>query len=123
MGGLDETFGAREWPGRRRARGGGFGGAAGLLEAPGRAAGEACRGGAGVVGFGGAAAIVPGLGAHFDDVALTETLMPRVAEKLPRLQALYAARPFTLVHGDYHSKQLFFPTDAGGEFADLFMFF
>ena len=71
------------------------------------------------MGFGGAAAIVPGLGAHFDDVALTETLMPRVAEKLPRLQALYAARPFTLVHGDYHSKQLFFPTDAGGEFAAI----
>ena len=44
LGGLDETFGAREWPGRRRARGGGFGGAAGLLEAPGRAPLDACRG-------------------------------------------------------------------------------
>jgi hypothetical protein len=26
-------------------------------------------------------------------------------------------RPFTLVHGDYHAKQLFFPTAAGGHFA------
>lgn len=26
-------------------------------------------------------------------------------------------RPYTLVHGDYHPKQMFFPTDAGGDFA------
>ena len=26
-------------------------------------------------------------------------------------------RPYTLVHGDYHPKQMFFPTDKGGEFA------
>ncbi|MGB1341324.1 MAG: phosphotransferase [Pseudomonadales bacterium] len=71
------------------------------------------------MGFGGAAAIVPGLAAHFDNVAVTEALMPAVAEKLPKLQALYGTRPFTLVHGDYHAKQLFFPTDAGGEFAAI----
>ena len=26
-------------------------------------------------------------------------------------------RPFTIVHGDYHAKQIFFPTSAGGRFA------
>ncbi|MDZ7684480.1 MAG: oxidoreductase family protein [Gammaproteobacteria bacterium] len=28
-----------------------------------------------------------------------------------------ATRPFTLVHGDYHPKQMFFPTAEGGNFA------
>ncbi len=69
------------------------------------------------LGFGAAAQISKGLRTWFDDPALTQTLMPIVAEKQSEMQALYASRPFTLVHGDYHAKQIFFPSSAGGRFA------
>ena len=67
--------------------------------------------------FGAAAQISEHLGTWFDGPDVTQELMPVVAEKLSALQALYASRPFTLVHGDYHAKQLFFPSAAGGRFA------
>ena len=69
------------------------------------------------LGFGAAAQIVEQLGTWFDAPDFTQELMPMVAKKLSALQALYANRPFTLVHGDYHAKQLFFPSAAGGRFA------
>jgi len=69
------------------------------------------------LGFGAAAQIVEQLGTWFDAPGFTQELMPMVAKKLSALQALYANRPFTLVHGDYHAKQLFFPSAAGGRFA------
>ena len=37
-------------------------------------------------------------------------------ENLEKILKFWASRPFTFVHGDYHAKQMFFPTDAGGEF-------
>ena len=69
------------------------------------------------LGFGAAAQIAEQLGTWFDAPDFTQELMPMVAKKLSALQALYANRPFTLVHGDYHAKQLFFPSAAGGRFA------
>ena len=39
------------------------------------------------------------------------------SEKFDIIMNWVKKRPFTLVHGDYHAKQLFFPTKAGGQFA------
>ncbi len=43
--------------------------------------------------------------------------MAELHGKLDKVMAFIASRPFTFVHGDYHAKQMFFPTQAGGEFA------
>ena len=38
-------------------------------------------------------------------------------QNLDKVLAFWGSRPFTFVHGDYHAKQMFFPTDQGGQFA------
>ena len=53
----------------------------------------------------------------YGDVDVTQRAMALMAEKLDAMLAWTATRPFTFVHGDFHAKQMFFPTDAGGEFA------
>jgi len=52
-----------------------------------------------------------------DEVDDTIAVLEAWLERLDPLLAYVASRPFTLVHGDYHGKQMFFPTDEGGEFA------
>ena len=44
-------------------------------------------------------------------------LMAKSVEKFDRITRFIASRPFTFVHGDYHAKQMFFPSQTGGEFA------
>ena len=61
---------------------------------------------------------IPMLEEHFGDAGEhTAQLMRIFLEHLDTIQSFYAARPFTFVHGDYHPKQMFFPSEAGGEFA------
>ena len=71
------------------------------------------------LGFNAAAQIAGVLNEFIEEVSVTEQLMPIVAEKQEVMQSAFAQRPFTLVHGDYHAKQLFFETAAGGEFAAI----
>lgn len=52
-----------------------------------------------------------------NDVEETIAVIETWLAKLDRLLGFVASRPFTLVHGDYHGKQMFFPTHHGGEFA------
>ena len=42
-----------------------------------------------------------------------------MSDKLEALLKYIGQRPITLVHGDYHPKQLFFPSEAGGQFTEL----
>ena len=51
------------------------------------------------------------------DASVSIELMAAVSERLEVLLAYNASRPFTFVHGDYHGKQMFFPTAEGGSFA------
>tara|TARA_R110002073_G_scaffold7456_2_gene42369 strand:- start:994 stop:2088 length:1095 start_codon:yes stop_codon:yes gene_type:complete len=53
----------------------------------------------------------------FDAPELTQSIMGFLAENLDLMLKFTASRPFTFVHGDYHAKQMFFPSDRGGEFA------
>lgn len=39
------------------------------------------------------------------------------ARKYDKVTEWISTRPLTMIHADYHSKQLFFPTEAGGQFA------
>ena len=57
-----------------------------------------------------------GLSQDYDHPELTQELMFLAKDKLPVLLKYVASRQFTFVHGDYHAKQMFFPTDQGGEF-------
>lgn len=52
-----------------------------------------------------------------DDARETMALMQIWAEGIEGYLDHIATRPFTLVHGDYHPKQLFFPSASGGEFS------
>jgi len=54
---------------------------------------------------------------HFDTPELTQSIMAFLAENLDLMLKFTASRPFTFVHGDYHAKQMFFPSSEGGEFA------
>lgn len=47
---------------------------------------------------------------------LTQAVMARLHEKRQACLDFIASRPFTLVHGDYHAKQMFFETADGGAF-------
>ena len=67
--------------------------------------------------YGAAHMVAPIINDLYDDVEPTQRAMAVMAEKLDAMLAWTATRPFTFVHGDYHAKQMFFPTDAGGEFA------
>jgi hypothetical protein len=63
-------------------------------------------------------AAIPGFQEHLGDscresVRVVETL----AGKVDRVLAYLATRDHTLVHGDYHGGQMFFPVASGGRFA------
>lgn len=65
-----------------------------------------------------AVASLPKVQEVFGDAASVSCeLMQTHARQIEENVDFFATRPFTLVHGDYHPKQMFFPTDAGGEFA------
>jgi Phosphotransferase enzyme family len=53
----------------------------------------------------------------YEDPELTREIMAYVDENLTRIMHFVASRSFTFVHGDYHAKQMFFPTSQGGDFA------
>ena len=55
--------------------------------------------------------------AYYDDLESTIAAMRYAHENQDKLLAWTSTRPFTFVHGDYHAKQMFFPTNAGGEFS------
>lgn len=69
------------------------------------------------VAFQAAAGAAEKINSHYSDADLSIELMARSGEKLDELLNFVASRPFTFVHGDYHSKQMFFPSDEGGDFA------
>jgi len=49
--------------------------------------------------------------------AHTAELSRTYIRHIDQVVAFYGTRPFTFVHGDYHPKQMFFPSEAGGRFA------
>ena len=51
------------------------------------------------------------------DTSLVAETMALLSGKKEAVLAWLATRNFSFVHGDYHSKQMFFPTEEGGEFA------
>ncbi|MFT7219143.1 MAG: thiamine kinase-like enzyme [Candidatus Azotimanducaceae bacterium] len=53
----------------------------------------------------------------YDDAETSLASLRYAEENRESLLKWEASRPFTFVHGDYHAKQMFFPTDAGGDFA------
>ncbi|MFP6809329.1 MAG: oxidoreductase family protein [Pseudomonadales bacterium] len=57
------------------------------------------------------------LASLYDDPSLTREIMAFCFENQDSLMAFIESRPFTFVHGDYHAKQMFFPTEQGGKFA------
>ena len=48
---------------------------------------------------------------------LSIELMAATLEHFDAVLAFTSSRPYTFVHGDYHAKQMFFPTKSGGSFA------
>ena len=55
----------------------------------------------------------------YGEVEPTQRAMALMAEKLDAMLAWTATRPFTFVHGDFHAKQMFFPTDEGENLRSL----
>ena len=53
----------------------------------------------------------------YDSPDLTIEAMVFLNSNLDKILSFFASRSFTFVHGDYHAKQMFFPTDLGGDFA------
>lgn len=53
---------------------------------------------------------------NYDDAETSLAALRYAEENRESLLKWVASRPFTFVHGDYHAKQMFFPTDAGGDF-------
>lgn len=59
----------------------------------------------------------PVLSDLFDNPALTQEVMSLFVEKFDKVMQFLGSRTYTLVHGDFHAKQMFFPTSEGGEFS------
>ncbi len=59
----------------------------------------------------------PVLQDFFEGPELTIEAMAFMKENIQDVLKFFASRPFTFVHGDYHAKQMFFPTSEGGRFA------
>lgn len=58
------------------------------------------------------------LNKHYgSDSELSVELMNMTLECFDPVLDFISSRPYTFVHGDYHAKQMFFPTAAGGNFA------
>lgn len=53
----------------------------------------------------------------YDSAELTREAMALMAGKVDKVVGFFGTRNFTFVHGDYHAKQMFFPTVEGGGFA------
>lgn len=69
------------------------------------------------IAFHAAAAAAEPIRLLYTDAEPSIELMAKCVENFDNLVAFVASRPFTFVHGDYHAKQMFFPSDEGGEFA------
>lgn len=54
---------------------------------------------------------------HFEDPEYSVAALSYADENREALLQWVRSRPYTFVHGDYHAKQMFFPTNAGGEFS------
>lgn len=67
--------------------------------------------------FGAAAAAESTLKELYEEPELTIEAMAFMRDNLGTILNYFESRPFTFVHGDYHAKQMFFPTEAGGRFA------
>ena len=66
----------------------------------------------------GANSAAPVVREHFGTTAdTTIEVMAFFLENINKVMASIARRPITLVHGDYHGKQMFFPSSEGGGFA------
>ena len=59
----------------------------------------------------------PALSDLYDDPELTREANAIFLDKTDRVLAFLQTRPLTFVHGDFHAKQMFFPSEAGGNFA------
>lgn len=65
-----------------------------------------------------AAASLPRVRALFgNDADQTAILLDMWLQKIDRVADYISKRPYTLVHGDYHPKQIFFPVGSNGDFA------
>jgi hypothetical protein len=53
----------------------------------------------------------------YEDAGTTIQIMEVMNNKVGTLIDYISTQPLTFVHGDYHAKQMFFPTETGGEFA------
>ena len=67
--------------------------------------------------LGGANASAPVLKSLFEKTDTTTEIMHVLNSKIPAVINYISAQPLTFVHGDYHAKQMFFPTTNGGDFA------
>ncbi len=67
--------------------------------------------------IGGASASAPALQLLFEQADTTAEIMQVLSSKIPKVINYISSRPLTFVHGDYHAKQMFFPTTEGGNFA------
>lgn len=67
--------------------------------------------------FGAADRGAAGLDQWYADPKTSQVTMSIAAQNVDKMMAYSASRPFTFVHGDYHPKQMFFPSDNGGRFA------
>lgn len=69
---------------------------------------------AGLGAASGGAAVIDSL---YENAGPTIQTMEVMKNKVDSFINYISAQPLTFVHGDYHAKQMFFPTKAGGEFA------
>jgi hypothetical protein len=67
--------------------------------------------------YGAANAASPILSELYDEPELTQEIMAKLSGNMEKAMTFVASRSFTFVHGDYHAKQMFFPSDNGGKFA------
>jgi len=67
--------------------------------------------------FGAANAGAPVIDSLYENTATTIEIMNVMAGKIGAFSNYVSSQPRTFVHGDYHAKQMFFPTNAGGNFA------
>ncbi len=51
------------------------------------------------------------------DAAHTQAALALWLQKMDKIAGIIASRPWTMVHADYHPKQMFFPTEQGGDYA------
>jgi len=68
-------------------------------------------------GYGAANAGASVIDSLYENADTTILIMEAMAGKVDSFIDYISAQPLTFVHGDYHAKQMFFPTEAGGKFA------